>query len=105
MMRHTLLTVLIFLISFKSFSQNSKDSLPQSVTINDCIQYALKHYPIIQQALINEKITEENIKIRLADWYPQLNLNANYQNNIQLPTSSFGGSFVNTGTHNVSGLN
>ncbi|MBA2250669.1 MAG: TolC family protein [Chitinophagaceae bacterium] len=98
-------TILFFFISLKGLSQHLQDSVPQSATLNYCIQYALKHQPLIQQALIDEKITEETIRTKLADWYPQLNLNANYQNNIQLGTSYFNGNYVNTGTHNVSGLN
>ena len=107
MTRRILLSVLnVFIfISFKGSAQSTDHSLLQKATLEDCIRYALKHQPVIQQALINEKITEETIKTKLADWYPQLNLNASYQNNIQLPTSFFGGNFITTGTHNNSGIN
>jgi outer membrane protein len=84
--------------------QNSRDSLLDQATLGACVQYALKHQPVIRASLIDEKITEENIRTRLADWYPQLNLDASYQNNIQLATSYFNGNFVNTGTHNLSGI-
>lgn len=106
-MRHILLPVFatFLFIPFKGLTQKSQDSILQPATINECIQYALKHQPVIHQSLIIEQITEETIKTKLADWYPQLNLNANIQNNIQLPTSFFGGNYVNTGTHNISGLN
>jgi outer membrane protein len=97
--------IVFFLIPFKGLTQNSPDSVLQSATLYNCIQYALKHQPLIQESLIGEKITEENIRTKLADWYPQLNLNVNYQNNIQLATSYFGGNYVNTGTYNVSGIN
>jgi outer membrane protein TolC len=107
MMRSTFLIAfaLFFFVPFKGLTQNSQDSILQSATIVDCIQYALKHQPVLHQSVINEQITEETIRTRLADWYPQLNLSGNIQNNIQLPTSFFGGNYINTGTHNISGMN
>ncbi len=94
----------LFFPSILTAQRIVKDSLLQEATLRGCVQYALKHQPVIQQSLIDEKITEETIKTRLADWYPQLNLDASYQNNIQLATSYFNGNFINTGTHNVSGI-
>ena len=106
-MKHTFLfaITIFFFIPFKGLTQNSQDSVLQNATLYNCIQYALKHQPIIQQSLIDEKITKETIRTKLADWYPQLNLNANYQNYIQLPTSYFSGNYVNNGTHNITGIN
>ena len=100
-----MIPAILFFPFILSAQQVEKDTLLQQATINGCVQYALKHQPVIQQSLVDEKITEETIKTKLADWYPQLNLDASYQNNIQLPTSYFNGSFVSTGTHNVSGIN
>lgn len=71
-------------------------------TLQACVQFALKHYPLIQQSLLDEQITDREIKARLADWYPQLNLKANYQNNFQLTQIAFNGGFVNSGTYNSS---
>ncbi|HLK28572.1 MAG TPA: TolC family protein [Puia sp.] len=90
------------LICFSSFSQKSNDSLLQDATLQNCVQYALKHFPLAQQALIDEQITEHQIKSKLADWFPQINLNANYQNNFQLPSANFNGSVIKTGTYNTS---
>ena len=100
-----IIPAILFFPSLLSAQQNEKDTLLQQATLAGCVQYALKHQPVIQQSLIDEKITEETIKTKLADWYPQLNLDASYQNNIQLPTSYFGGNYVSTGTHNISGIN
>ena len=41
--------------------------------------------------LIDEQITDRQIKIQLSDWYPQINFSGNYQNNFQKPTSIFNG--------------
>ena len=107
MMKHVYLLLLIFfsIQPRKGFSQVSADSLLTNASITDCIQYAVKHQPQIQQSLINEKITDESIRIKLADWYPQLYLSYALQNNPQLPTAYTGGSYIKTGTYNTSGLN
>jgi outer membrane protein len=91
------------------FSQSKKDSLLQKATLSDCIQYALKNQPNVRQSQIDEEITENTIKSKLADWYPQINLAYTIQHNIQLPTSFFPDANgvkqpVKIGAKNVSGL-
>ena len=54
--------------------------------------------------MIDEKIVRETIRTRLADWLPQLNLDASYQHNFQLPTNFFGGNFVSSGSHHISAV-
>jgi outer membrane protein len=73
-----------------------------SADLQTCVQYALKHYPLIQQALLDEQITDREIKSKLADWYPQLNLTANYQNNFTLQQIAFNGAYVKSGAYNSS---
>jgi len=88
-------------IYLTSHSQ-TRDSLLQDATLQNCVQYALKHYPLIQQALLDEQITEHEIKSKLASWFPQINLSANYQNYFQPPSAYFGGVTVPSGTYNTS---
>jgi outer membrane protein TolC len=90
------------IIHLFSFSQKSNDSLLSDATLQNCVQYALQHYPLVQQALLDEQITEHQIKSKLADWFPQIGLNANYQNNFQLTSVSFNGSVIKSGTYNTS---
>lgn len=78
------------------------DTLLSDATLQACIHYALIHYPEVQQAYLDEQITDRQIRSKLADWYPQLNLNANYQNNFQLQSVAFNGSTVKSGTYNTS---
>lgn len=68
-------------------AQSTTDTLLQQATLQDVVAYALKHQPSIQQTKLDEQIAESNIKSRLADWYPQVNLVYNLQHNLQLPTS------------------
>lgn len=98
-----LIPMISLLPLFLAAQQNNEDTL-QTATLVQCVQYALKHQPIINESLINEKITEETIKTRLADWYPQLNLNATYQDNFQLTTAYFNGNYVKSGTNYISGI-
>jgi outer membrane protein len=82
--------------------QKATDPLPPELTLELVVQYALKHYPLVQQALIDEQITDRQIKSKLSEWYPQVNLNANYQNNMQLQAIDFQGSYVASTTYNQS---
>jgi outer membrane protein TolC len=85
-----------------SAQQKPEDSLLQNATIENCIQYAVQHNPNLQNAKINEDITEAIIKSKLADWYPQVNFNYNLQHNFQLPTFNFNGNLAHSGTKNTS---
>jgi len=88
-------------VLFASAQKAQPDTLANA-TLQACVQFALKHYPLVQQALLDEQITDRQIKSKLADWYPQVNLNANYQNNFQLPAILFGGQIVRSGAYNQS---
>jgi len=83
-------------------AQTNSDSLPIQPTLENCVRFALQHVPLIKQAYLDEAITEHEISSRLADWYPQLNLTASYQNFFQLPSSYFNGGFIKSGTYNNS---
>ncbi len=89
-------------LSFSAGAQKASDTLPSLATVDACVQFALLHYPLVQQAQLDEQITNRQIKSRLAEWYPQIGLNAYYQNNFQLPAIAFGGGYVKSGTYNNS---
>jgi len=95
--------IILSLFSSFAFAQTTdRDTLFQDATLQNCVQYALKHYPLVQQSLINEQITEQQIKSKLSEWYPQLNMNAYYQYYFQLQPASFDNTISPSGTHNVS---
>jgi outer membrane protein TolC len=97
---------IVFLFLASCVHAQQRDSLPTltQATLQNCIQYAIQHNPDIQNAKINQDITETIIKSKLADWYPQVNFNYNVQHNFKLPTLNFNGNIVHTGTENTSGL-
>jgi outer membrane protein TolC len=78
------------------------DSILQEATLENVIQYALTHQPSVQQALIDEAITDRAVKGKLADWYPQINFAYSIQHNFQLPTTVFQGNEVKIGVDNTS---
>ena len=99
--------LLALLVSSASLFAQQNDSLPtlEEATLQNCIQYAIQHNPDIQNAKINEQITEAQIQNKLADWYPQVNFTYNLQHNLQLPTFIFNGNVSHSGTNNTSGAN
>ncbi|MFC4232968.1 TolC family protein [Parasediminibacterium paludis] len=101
MSKQIMLVVLLITTFFScAFAQN--DSVLQHASLETCVQYALKHQPLLQQSAIDEQTTEYSIKSKLADWYPQLNLDYNVQHNFQLPTSYFNSNYIKQGIDNTS---
>jgi len=77
--------VIVLLIPIVVHAQQPEpDSLLQQATLENVVDYAIKHQPMIQQSLIDQETTEYSIRSRLADWYPQLNFNYNVQHNFVL---------------------
>jgi len=96
------LFLLLLLLRIDVASAQNADSLLQEASLQNCVQYALKHQPAVNQSMIDEQIADREIKSRLADWYPQLNLTANYQNNFHLQSTKFGEQLITIGTYNTS---
>jgi outer membrane protein len=81
---------LFFLISPGLLSgQTIKDTLSSNVTLSQCIAYALANQSLIKQSLLDEEITKRNIRIALSAWYPQLEIDANIQHFLQVPTAYY----------------
>src|SRR5690348_13434367 len=78
------------------------DSLLENGTLENVIQYALKHQPLIQKSVLDEQITNSQVNSRLADWYPQIGYNYNLQHNFQLQASVFQSNIVRLGNANTS---
>lgn len=96
--------LMLFMTSTVKAQQTQPDSLLSQADLPSVIGYALKQQPRIQQAKMDETITSLQVKSRLADWYPQLNFNYNYQHNFQVQTNIIGGNPVRLGVDNISNL-
>lgn len=101
-MKSAVSLLLICLMQIEILCAQNGDSLLRDASLQNCVQYALKHQPAVNQSLIDEQITDREIKSRLADWLPQLNLTANYQNNFHLQSTKFGDQIITIGTYNTS---
>jgi outer membrane protein len=100
---HTVtITLMLFLASGILYAQDASDSLLSSATLENIIQYTLKHQPAVQKSLLDEQITRSQVNSRLADWYPQVDFNYNLQHNFQLPTTVFEGQVIQLGNDNTS---
>jgi len=100
-MKPIALSLFLFLQIHFATAQNA-DSLLQEANLQNCVQYALKHQPAVNQSLIDEQIADREIKSRLADWLPQLNFTGVYQNNFRLQSTKFGDQIITIGTYNTS---
>src|SRR5687768_6567150 len=94
--------ILLSLISSRSEAQEKPDSILQVATLDKVVAYALTHQPAVQQAQIDEEITNKVIKGKLADWYPQINFSYNYQRVIDKQTAVIGGNTIPLGVFNSS---
>ncbi|OQP42749.1 transporter [Niastella yeongjuensis] len=84
-------SLLLLLILYPSllYPQAINDTTLKEATLPNCIRYGLEHQPAIRASKIDEDITETTIKDKLADWYPQLNITANYQHYLKMPVTIF----------------
>lgn len=92
----------VFICPALVFSQAATDSLLAQATLPQVVAYAIKHQPLLEQSLLDEQIVNNNIKAKLADWFPQVNFNYNLQHNFQVQTSIIGGNPVRLGVDNSS---
>lgn len=54
------------------FSQTAADTSVKSLTLKQCVEFALRNQPAVKQAAIDEAINEKNISISLSAWLPQV---------------------------------
>lgn len=80
-------TWLIFFSIQGSAQQRSLGDSSMYLTLDQCIDYAFKHQPALQQAIINQSITKTTNAISVSGWYPQVAIGGNFTHYNQLPTS------------------
>ncbi|MEJ7645737.1 MAG: TolC family protein [Chryseolinea sp.] len=102
---HTILSVLISAWMSPIIGQaqeGASDTVLQTPTLDNVVAYAIAHQPLVKQAEVDERIADRIIKGKIADWYPQINFNYNYQRFIDLQSSIIGGNVVRFGVENTS---
>src|SRR5450631_2731637 len=83
-----LLTLILFGPA-SSFAQKQDNTFSDSASIDECISYAMKYQPLVKQYKLDEAIANQEIKISLSDWLPQINANAGYNYFIKQPIAFF----------------
>ncbi|WP_266205606.1 TolC family protein [Pontibacter kalidii] len=63
-----------------ALAQGNTGAATESLTLEQCVDYALENRAAVEQALLNKAIGEREIRSNLSGWYPQIN-------------ASFGGSY------------
>ncbi|RYY35139.1 MAG: TolC family protein [Sphingobacteriaceae bacterium] len=71
-MKKNILLVLCYIFPAVTFAQTA-DTLTGNLTLQQCIDYALRNQPGVKQAAIDEAINERDIRIGLSGWLPQVN--------------------------------
>ncbi|OKS86779.1 TolC family protein [Mucilaginibacter polytrichastri] len=90
----------LFLLFISNYvlAQNSTDTISRELTLQQCIDFALRNQPAVRQAAIDEQINERDIRIGLAGWLPQLTTNGSYNHYFQSAARTLATSGSSTGT-------
>lgn len=70
-----LITLLILSMPLVMLAQQTDTVL----TLRDCVVFALKNQPAVKQASIDQQINEDDIRIGLSAWLPQVSTSAQYE--------------------------
>ncbi len=89
-------------IPYQLLAQTVRDTVTSTLTLQQCVDYALRNQPAVKQANIDEEINERDIRISLSAWLPQLNSTGSFQHYLQrnanLAAGVGGGTGTGTGT-------
>lgn len=92
---------LLLLTAYSTESSAQQETGP-ALSLEECLQYAYQHNPVLHQSQIDRQITEHSIKSKLADWYPQLRFDYTLQHAFQLQVSNINGQLIPLGLRNTS---
>jgi outer membrane protein len=87
--RAWLYTAIMVISCLAVFPQSPPDSVFSTFTLQQCVDYALKHQPLVNQSTLDEAINKKDIAISLSGWLPQVNLNADLKDYLRLPVAFF----------------
>jgi outer membrane protein len=102
MKRYYYLLFSILIFSKSDVYAQYREDTTHAFSLEQCIQFAYGHSPLLNQAVLDQQITEHGIKSRLADWYPQIRFDYNVQHAFQLQVSNINGQLIPLGLRNTS---
>lgn len=85
--KFTVLSISFITLSLMAFSQPNPPDTSQALTLGQCISYAMKNQPAVNQAMINVEVAKVTNSINLAGWLPQAGVSGNFTHYLTLPTS------------------
>ncbi len=92
MRKHTFVLIsLLFIVPFFAVAQQTNDVLLQEATLENVIQYAIRHNPSLQQSFIDQEVTDQIVNANLSNWGPQINATMTPQHNFQKPSTVIAG--------------
>ena len=97
---------LLGLLLFPSMlqAQDSTATSPGGLTLQQCVEYALKNWAAVEQAVIDEQIGEHQIKSNLSGWYPQISASYGGTKNLKLQQQPLGDQFITLGRNYSSNI-
>ncbi|WP_210465796.1 MULTISPECIES: TolC family protein [Rufibacter] len=87
------------------WAQVTPDSTAGRLSLQQCVEYALKNQAQVQQAQIDEEIGERQIRAQLSGWLPQVSANYALTHNIKRQQSVFGDQVITIGQKYTSNIN
>lgn len=70
-------------------AQKAGSIISDSATIDDCLKYAMQNQPLVRQLKLDEAINNQDIKIALSEWLPQVSSSAGFQHYLKQPEIIF----------------
>ncbi|WP_342645525.1 TolC family protein [Mucilaginibacter sp. CSA2-8R] len=74
--------LLLFILPATASAQSVRDTLG-TLTLQQCIDFALRNQPAVRQANIDENINERDIRISLSSWLPQITSSSSFQHYLE----------------------
>lgn len=78
-------------------AQGNRGTATDSLTLEQCVDFALENRAAVEQALIDEAIGEREIKANLSGWLPQIGARFGGNHNIKLQQQPFGDQIITLG--------
>ncbi len=94
------------LVPLGAMAQGSGETPPVNgtLTLQQCVQYALQNQAEVQQAQLDEEIGERQIRAQLSGWLPQVSAQFAAAHNIQRQRSVFGDQVITIGQKYTSNI-
>lgn len=87
--RRSAIVAILIILTMLAFPRrlSAQGDSASSFTLEQCIDYALKNQPLLNQSVINQDIVRLGNSISLSGWLPQINVTGNLVHYFQLPTT------------------